>query len=101
MFYIIDEFINHLNYLVILTKDDIRFQDLNKITLTILDYTNNLEDINIFNESITKLSEYIINIKTISNLDDLSFIISITNNIKIIIDLLNTLEYKIRNYGKN
>ncbi len=94
--YIIDTFINKLNDLVILTNNDIRFTDLNQITSKILDNIINFEDINVFNKSMNELATYNIKIETINKLEDLLYIILITYNIKIIIDLLNIIEYKIK-----
>lgn len=91
----IDKFIDELNNLLILTNNT--FADLHKITSTILEYTMNLENADELKNLVNNLSLYEIKLnENINNLDELSKIIKINNNIKEITNLFNTLEYNIK-----
>ncbi len=93
---ILDQFINELNNLKLLTEDDIKFKDLNQLTSKILEYTINFEDLDEFNKYMNELATYNMKLDIINKFDELSHIIEITNNIKKIIDLLNIIEYQIK-----
>ncbi len=93
--YIIDEFINELNNLALFIEYDKRFLDLHQLISKILDYIIDFQDINEFDKYMNELENYTIKIDNINKLEDLSFVILITNNIKTIVNLLNIIKYEI------
>ncbi len=93
--YIIDEFINELNNLALFIEYDKRFLDLHQLISKILDYIIDFQDINEFYKYMNELENYTIKIDNINKLEDLSFVILITNNIKTIVNLLNIIKYEI------
>ena len=95
--HIIDEFINNLDNLGLIIESDKIFQDLHELISKIFDYIIHFEDINEFNKYMNELENYTIKINNITwdKLEDVSHVILITNNIKIIVNLFNIIKYEI------